>query len=157
MHGLIADAYMKRLRSTLMRSGVSRIPPVAPGGHRSADEPGDCAGCDRACSRNGGGTFSARSTSIRRNGAAQLNLANALFDHGDHAAAAVPAERAVSLRPDNPAAHDMMGRVLAVQGQLAAAIGQFEQAIRLNPQYAEAREHLARVSTSRDRRTSGLR
>jgi tetratricopeptide (TPR) repeat protein len=86
-----------------------------------------------------------------RNGAARRNLANALYDHRDLAEAAVHAKEAASLRPNDPAALDLFGRVLALQGQVAAAIAQFEKALTVTPDDAEIREHLVQVQRLRQR------
>ena len=80
-----------------------------------------------------------------QDGGLQLNLANALFDHREADEAAVHAEQAVALRPGDPAAHDVWGRALAVQGQLAAARTQFELALQIAPDDAEVKEHLTRL------------
>ena len=58
---------------------------------------------------------------------------NALFDHRDIEEAAAHATRAVALQPDDPAAHDTLGGVLAVQGKYAEAQAQFERALQLAP------------------------
>jgi Flp pilus assembly protein TadD len=76
---------------------------------------------------------------------AELNLANALFDSGKMDEALVHARKAVSVTPNDPGAHDVLGRTLAVHGQFAEAITAFEDALRLDPGHADARAHLARV------------
>ncbi|OFW34748.1 MAG: hypothetical protein A3F70_14250 [Acidobacteria bacterium RIFCSPLOWO2_12_FULL_67_14] len=73
------------------------------------------------------------------------NLATALFDSRNIDEAALHARQAVALRPGDPAAHDLFGRVLAVQGRLAEAQAEFERALQVAPDYQEARENLARL------------
>lgn len=73
------------------------------------------------------------------------NLATALFDSRNIDEAAVHAAQAVALRPGDAAAHDLFGRILAVQGRLAEAQAQFERALQAAPDYEEARENLARL------------
>jgi tetratricopeptide (TPR) repeat protein len=85
------------------------------------------------------------------NGRSRRNLANALVDAKRYDEAAVHAARAVSLRSDDPAALDLLGRVLAYQGKLAEAVSAFERALEVDPGYQEAREHLAAL-----RRSAGL-
>ena len=79
------------------------------------------------------------------NGDSQRDLANALFDHREAGLAVVHARRAVVLRPDDPAAHDLLGKVLAVQGDLPGAQAEFERALQIAPNHLEARENLARL------------
>jgi hypothetical protein len=79
-------------------------------------------------------------------GVARRNLANALFDSRNPAEALVHAERAATLRPDDPDIYDLLGRVLAVQGRLDDATAQFARALQINPAHADAREHLDRVN-----------
>jgi tetratricopeptide (TPR) repeat protein len=78
-------------------------------------------------------------------GQGERHLANALFDKGDMEQALVHARQAVAARPDDPWAHDVLGRALAVHGQYDEAMAQFERALRIDPAHQEAREHLARV------------
>jgi Flp pilus assembly protein TadD len=42
-------------------------------------------------------------------------------------------------------AHDLLGRILAVQGQLAEARAQFERALKIEPDYDDARENLVKL------------
>jgi tetratricopeptide (TPR) repeat protein len=77
----------------------------------------------------------------------ERHLANALFDKGDMDQALIHARRAVAARADDPGAHDVLGRSLAVHGNYEEAIAQFEEALRLDPAHHDAREHLARVRT----------
>ena len=76
------------------------------------------------------------------NGSSRRNLANALFDHGDIAEAAAQSLEVVKLRPDDPAASDLLGRVLAAQGQFDEAEVHFRRSLQLDPNYQDAREHL---------------
>jgi tetratricopeptide (TPR) repeat protein len=76
---------------------------------------------------------------------ASRNLANALFEKGEMDQALTQAQRAVAAAPDDPGAHDVLGRALAAKGRHAEAVAAFEQALRINPEYEEVREHLARV------------
>jgi tetratricopeptide (TPR) repeat protein len=78
-------------------------------------------------------------------GEMQRNLAAALFDHRDLDAAAVHARQAIALRPADAAAHDLFGRILAVQGHLAEARTQFERALQIDTGYDDARENLAKL------------
>jgi Tfp pilus assembly protein PilF len=57
----------------------------------------------------------------------------------------------VALRPDDPAAHDLLGQILALQGQLPAAAAEFERALAIDPNAADVREHLSRVTRARSR------
>jgi hypothetical protein len=82
-------------------------------------------------------------------GRARLTLARALFGSRDLAGAAVHAERAVLLLPQDPGAHDLLGRILAVQGRFDAARAEFRRALQLDPSHAEAREHIARLGGAR--------
>ncbi len=75
----------------------------------------------------------------------QRNLANALFDTGDPNGAVAHAEIAVRLRPDDPGAHDVLGRALAVLGRVVDAERAFERALDVDPSHAEAREHLEAI------------
>ena len=81
-----------------------------------------------------------------RNAEAQRNLAAALFDARDPEGAALHARQAVALRADDPIAHDLLARALAVQGQFDEAIEEFERSLAIDPNYIEAREGLARIA-----------
>jgi hypothetical protein len=75
-------------------------------------------------------------------GEARLTLAKALFGGGDLAGAAEHAERAVVLRPGDPIAIDLLGRVRAVQGLDGEALALFERAVEIDPMYEDAIDHL---------------
>ena len=79
------------------------------------------------------------------NGRTRRNLANALFDHREVDEAAEHAALAVSLRPDDPLAIDLLGRTLAMKGRFEEAASHFNRALELDPGFEEAREHLNRV------------
>ena len=92
-----------------------------------------------------------------RDGALQMNLANALFDNRDVAAADPHARLALDRRPDDPAAHNLVGRILAIQARWPESIVQFEAALRLNPAFTDARTNLTKVlKAAGGRRTSPL-
>jgi Flp pilus assembly protein TadD len=65
-----------------------------------------------------------------------------LYDRGRFGEAADHAARAVALTPDIAAAHDILGRVWAMQDKISAAKAEFETSLRLDPSDAEARENL---------------
>jgi Flp pilus assembly protein TadD len=48
----------------------------------------------------------------------------------------------VTLRPNSPAAHDLLGLALAAQRRVPEARREFERALALDPNFADAREHL---------------
>jgi tetratricopeptide (TPR) repeat protein len=79
------------------------------------------------------------------NGEARWRLAVALLSARNVEEAAVHARQAVAFLPRVPAVHDLLGRVLAVQGRLDEAAILFERALRLDPTYVEAREHLRQL------------
>jgi tetratricopeptide (TPR) repeat protein len=80
------------------------------------------------------------------NGAARLALAKGSFGAGDLRAAARHGERAAVLRPNDADAHDLLGRVRAVQGRFDEAIEHFRFAISLDPTFEPARDHLAQAT-----------
>ena len=49
------------------------------------------------------------------------------------------------LRSYDPAAHDLHGRVLGIQGKLDEARIQFEESLRIDPGFAQAREDLKEI------------
>ena len=48
-------------------------------------------------------------------------------------------------------AHDLLGQILAEQGQLTAAIAEFQRALTIDSNAADAREHLAQVTRASKR------
>ena len=54
-------------------------------------------------------------------------------------------DRALSLRPKYPKAHNNRGTVLEAQGQLAPALECYEKALALSPNFKEARNNRTRV------------
>jgi tetratricopeptide (TPR) repeat protein len=71
---------------------------------------------------------------------AQRNLANLLFDTRDVAGAVTHAREAASLKPDDAAAHALLGRALAVLGRLDEAAAEIDRALALDPADPQARE-----------------
>ena len=63
----------------------------------------------------------------------------------DPAGAAREAREAVQLKPTDSAGHDLLGRALAMQGNLGAARGEFERALQIDPRNDQARSDLALV------------
>lgn len=51
----------------------------------------------------------------------------------------------MTLNPEDPAAHGMLGRVLAVQGKIGDARAEFERSLQIDPGYGQAREDLERI------------
>jgi cytochrome c-type biogenesis protein CcmH/NrfG len=80
------------------------------------------------------------------NSRSQQDLAYVLYDRGRFDEAADHAARAVALTPDVAAAHDILGRVWAMQGKIGAAKAEFEASLRLDPSDADARENLRLIS-----------
>jgi len=74
---------------------------------------------------------------------ARRNLASHLFNLGEMDAAASEAIGILKMRPDNAAAHDLLGRVRGSEGRLAEARAEFERALQIDPHDAQAREDLA--------------
>ena len=54
-------------------------------------------------------------------------------------------EQALRLNPDNADAHNDLGKVFAIRGNLVQAVAHFERALRLNPNHAEAQKNLKRA------------
>ena len=73
------------------------------------------------------------------------NLAAALFDRHDPAAAEQEARQAVALNPADAGSYDLLGRALAVQGKMTEAIAQLHEALRLAPNDEQFRDDLQRV------------
>jgi tetratricopeptide (TPR) repeat protein len=90
-------------------------------------------------------------------GVAQLALASALFDtRRDIREVVAHARRAVALLPADPRARVLLGRALAVSGDLAGAAREVEQALDIDPKDADARQLLQtiqRVARTRHVRT----
>ena len=80
-----------------------------------------------------------------RHARAQWYLTIILLSRREVAAAAEHAVKFVALAPDDPEAHDLLGRVWASQGKLDAAQAQFEKSLQLDPGYEDAREHLKAI------------
>ena len=87
-------------------------------------------------------TFHEAVDAAPENGIARLTLARALFGAGDLGGADVHAQRAVTLRPFDPATYELLGRVRAVQGQFDEARRLFRRALEIDPTYLKAREAL---------------
>ena len=75
-------------------------------------------------------------------------LAAAALGTGDLDRAAAHAARAASLKPDDPASHELYGEVLAAQGQPAQAADQFQVALTLDPSRNDLREELKRLRSA---------
>ena len=80
------------------------------------------------------------------NSRSQRDLAFVLYDRGRFDEAADHAARAVALTPNVAAAHDILGRIWAMQGKMSAAKTEFETSLRLDPSDADARENLRLIS-----------
>jgi tetratricopeptide (TPR) repeat protein len=89
--------------------------------------------------------FGRAATSDPRNARAQWYLTILLLSRREVAAAEEHAIKFVALAPDDPEAHDLLGRVWASQGKLNAAQAQFQKALQLNPGFEDAREHLKAI------------
>lgn len=74
----------------------------------------------------------------------QMNLARALLDEGRLDEAARLAEQSAVATP-NPAAHDILGRVRAMKGDVSGARAEFMRALQIDPSYAPARDGLAAI------------
>jgi Flp pilus assembly protein TadD len=72
----------------------------------------------------------------------QMNLARALLDEGRLDEAAQLAERSAVAAP-NPAAHDILGRVRAMKGDVSGARAEFMKALTIDPSYRPAQDGLA--------------
>jgi tetratricopeptide (TPR) repeat protein len=80
-----------------------------------------------------------------RNARVQWYLTITLMSRRDVVGAAEHAVKFVALAPNDPEAHDLLGRVWASQGKLDAAKAQFEKSLQLDPAYEDAREHLKAI------------
>jgi Flp pilus assembly protein TadD len=79
-------------------------------------------------------------------GVAQLALASALFDTRRDIREVVPhARRAAALLPSDPQAQVMLGRALAVSGELSEATRAVEHALDIAPNHQDARELLQTI------------
>ena len=82
---------------------------------------------------------------------AQRNLANLLFDSHDAAAAATHAREAARLKPDDAAAHDLLGRSLGALGRLDEAAAEIGRALQLDPSDSQAREDAKEIARLKNR------
>src|SRR5262249_36632824 len=73
------------------------------------------------------------------------NLASLALNANDVANGVRFASEAVRVAPNDPQAHDLLGRGLATTGDLRGAIAQFERAIALEPTFTQARNDLELV------------
>jgi tetratricopeptide (TPR) repeat protein len=76
------------------------------------------------------------------NPAFQTNLARALLEEGRLEEAAQLAGQSAAAHP-NPAAHDILGRVRAVKGDITGARAEFMKALEIDPSYRPAQDGLA--------------
>src|SRR5437762_385095 len=79
---------------------------------------------------------------------AQLQLADALFAKGNLEEAKMHYSAALGADSKLAVAHNSLGRLFMVQGQICKAIVQFGEALRLNPDYKEAEENLRLAKAS---------
>jgi Tfp pilus assembly protein PilF len=77
---------------------------------------------------------------LSQNPDAQLfgNLAAALDEHGEHAAAVEFARRAAALQPDSASAQNNLGITLYSQGAITDALQAYDRALRLRSDYVDA-------------------
>jgi tetratricopeptide (TPR) repeat protein len=75
----------------------------------------------------------------------RYNLAAALADHGDVKASFTEARRVVATDPAHADAYNLLGRLLAIEGQFREAVVNLEAAVKLRPTDAAFRDDLARV------------
>lgn len=87
---------------------------------------------------------------------ARINLAAALAQLGDPAAAVLQLREAVRQAPDNATARFNLGSLLAAQGSSAEAVEQLGAAVKLRPGDAEARRILARTLRDGGKLTEAL-
>jgi Flp pilus assembly protein TadD len=80
-----------------------------------------------------------------RHQSARYNLATALFDAGRLHESFAEIERALALNPANADAHQLKGKLLALQGRMDEARASMEIAAKLSPNDPLIREDLARV------------
>jgi tetratricopeptide (TPR) repeat protein len=79
------------------------------------------------------------------NSTAHANLANALLNQRNLAAAEREARQAVNLNSRDPVGYELMGLAVAAQGRVVEAREYFEAALKIDPNYAPARADLARL------------
>ena len=82
-------------------------------------------------------------------GAAQRNLANALWAGRKSDEAAVHARQAIALQPDDADSHDALGRILEQQGRFGDAAAEYERSLQIDPTFADARSDLERIRQRR--------
>jgi Flp pilus assembly protein TadD len=99
---------------------------------------GDRAGALRA--------FREAATAAPSNVRFQLNFARALLDAGEVDHAGRLAHDLSRAAPRDPAAHDILGRVLAAKGDRAGARAAFVRALQLDPGFLPAREALQAIA-----------
>jgi tetratricopeptide (TPR) repeat protein len=80
-----------------------------------------------------------------RSGTAQLGLAVALGQHGQHEAAALAARSAIAKGTDNPGARFVLARALFDGGDIDEAEAQFRHVLRLCPTHVPAHTNLAEL------------
>jgi Flp pilus assembly protein TadD len=80
-----------------------------------------------------------------QNWSARHNLAAALLDHRDAAAAEVEARKAIEMNPTDAGSYDLLGRALAIQGKYDEAIRVFNEALKISPGDEQIQEDLQRV------------
>ncbi len=72
----------------------------------------------------------------------QFDVAAALVNKGQYAAAIPEWQRALDMQPDDAGAHFNFGETLMRAGRIEDGIAQLQESIRLNPQFAEAHNNL---------------
>ena len=80
---------------------------------------------------------------------AERNMAVTFFNQEEFADAETHARQAIRLDARDPLAHDLLGRVLVVQGHLTDGAREFERALELNPAYKQAQVDLQEVDRRR--------
>jgi superkiller protein 3 len=80
-----------------------------------------------------------------QNWSARHNLAAALLDGHDAAAAEIEARKAIETNPVDAGSYDLLGRALAIQGKFDEAIPQFREALKITPGDEQFQEDLQRV------------
>jgi hypothetical protein len=82
-------------------------------------------------------------------GQARLTLARVLFANQDLPGAETHGAMATRLLPDDPDAHDLLGRIQAARGRFDEALAEFQRALAIDPSHAAAREHAGRLTGRR--------